>query len=69
MYTNKELKNIRIVIDFEKSLRKAFITVFPNILLDGCFFHYKKILWFKAMDLGLCKKHLIKETFFFHFFI
>jgi len=36
-------------------------------LLDGCFSHYTKILWSKARDLGLCKKHLIKETFFFIF--
>ena len=64
---NKELKNIRIVTDFEKSLRKAISTVFPYILLDGCFFHYMKILWSKARDFGLCKKHLIKETFFFIF--
>ena len=35
---NKELINIRIVTDFEKSLRKAISIVFPNILLDGCFF-------------------------------
>ena len=64
---NKELKNIRIVTDFEKSLRKAISKVFPNIILDGCFFHYTKILWSKAKELGLCKKKLIKETFFFIF--
>ena len=31
--------------DFENTLRKAIITIYPDSFLEGCFFHYVKALW------------------------
>lgn len=30
---------------FEIGLRNSIKEVFPNSILDGCFFHYTKLLW------------------------
>ena len=40
--------NIMIMSDFELSLRKAIIEMFPNFKLKGCYFHYIKNIWAKA---------------------
>ncbi len=66
---NKHLKNIRIVTDFEESLRKSIKLIFPECILDSCYFHYTKILWGKAKEIGLCKKRFSKETFFFYSYL
>ena len=34
--------NIMIMSDFELSLHKAIIEMFPNFKLKGCYFHYIK---------------------------
>ncbi len=52
----------KIIIDFEKSLQKSIKTNFPNLVIDGCYFHYVKLLWGKAKKLGLCKKEELKNT-------
>ena len=46
----------RIIIDFEKGLQKAVRLNFPNSIIDGCYFHFVKLLWSKSKKLGLCKK-------------
>lgn len=48
----------RIIIDFEKGLQKAVQKNFPNSIIDGCYFHYVKLLWNKAKLYGLCKKKI-----------
>ena len=53
---NKHLKNIRIVTDFEESLRKSIKLIFQECILDGCYFHYTKILWEKQKKLDYVKK-------------
>ena len=50
------------MIDFEKSLQNAVKNNFPNAIINGCYFHYVKLLWEKAKKLGLCKKNDIKYT-------
>ena len=58
-YKEKELK---FMMDFEKSSRKAIKSIFPESILLGCFFHFTKALWKKAKKEGLCKKLYMKET-------
>ena len=64
----KDLPN-RIMIDFEKPLQKAVKKNFPNIIIDGCFFHFSKLLWTKAITLGLCTKTKLKKTKLFIFIL
>ena len=50
--SSKELKikfeDVSFTCDFEKSLRKALIEIFPNSNIYGRYFHYVKALWKKA---------------------
>lgn len=52
----KDLKNIRIVTYFEESLRKYIKLIFPDCILDGCYFHFTKILWGKVKEIYHAKK-------------
>ena len=58
--TNKICK--RIMSDFEYALRNSIKINFPNSKLNGCYFHFIKILWEKAKKLSLCNKLMIKNT-------
>ena len=40
--------------DFEKASRNAFISIFPGIVIIGCWFHYTKAIYDKVQKLGLC---------------
>ena len=51
----------RIMCDFENSLRKSLKKNFPSSILNGCYFHFLKILWEKAKNLSLCNKSNIKN--------
>lgn len=42
-----------IMTDYEKALRRAIRTVFPNIQLMGCWFHFSKAIYKKAKSLNL----------------
>ena len=53
------------MMDFEPGLQNSIRYVFPKAKISGCFFHFAKILWGKAKEIGLCKKRFLKETFFF----
>lgn len=56
------------MMDFEKPLQKAVKYNFPNIIVDGCFFHFSKLLWTKAKGLGLCTKtKQKKQNYLFSF--
>ena len=48
--------------DFEKGLQKSIKKNFENSVIDGCYFHFVKILWAKAKNNGLCTKKYIKNT-------
>ena len=43
------------MMDFEKSLRNAFKKVFPEALVEDCYFHFSKAIWKKANRNGLRK--------------
>lgn len=60
-YKIENLPN-KYMLDFEKSLQNAVKNNFPNAIINGCYFHYVKLLWEKAKKLGLCKKNDIKYT-------
>ena len=53
-------KNIpdKVMVDFEKSLINVIKKNFPNSIVNGCFFHYIKLLWKKAKALSLCNKDI-----------
>ena len=51
-----------IMSDFECALRKSMKKFFPYSKLNGCYFHFVKILWEKAKQLSLCNKSKIKNT-------
>ena len=52
----------KFMVDFEKSLINSIKKNFPNATIDGCFFHYSKLIWTKARLLGLCTKDNLKMT-------
>ncbi|KAE9529659.1 hypothetical protein AGLY_011755, partial [Aphis glycines] len=41
------------IVDFEQSIHKAVLTVWPNIILRGCRFHLSQSWWRKIQNLGL----------------
>ena len=51
-YKIENLPN-KYMLDFEKSLQNAVKNNFPNAIINGCYFHYVKLLWEKAKKLGL----------------
>ena len=51
-----------IMVDFEKSLIKSIEKNFENTIIDGCYFHFIKLLWSKDKSLNLCKKDKLKNT-------
>ena len=55
--------------DFEIALRNSIKNSFPQAILDGCFFHYSKLLWKYAKRLGLCSKNNLKKTKLFIFLL
>ena len=50
------------MIDFEKPLQNAIKKNFPKAQVDGCYFHFVKLLWTKAKTLGLTTKNRLKIT-------
>ena len=50
------------MMDFEKSMIKAIKINFENARIDGCYFHYVKLLWSRAKKYGLCSQRMLKNT-------
>ncbi|XP_051176184.1 uncharacterized protein LOC127291231 [Leptopilina boulardi] len=48
-----------VLTDYENALKTALRNVFPNIILHGCWFHYKQALLRKALQLKL---HALLKT-------
>ena len=51
-----------IIADYEKALRNAVLNNFPDIKMEGCYFHYVKNLWSYAKKHSLCKKNILNKT-------
>lgn len=45
----------RLTFDFEKAAMNAFSSVFRQVTVNACFFHYSQSLWRKIQDVGLCR--------------
>jgi len=45
------------IVDFEQSIHKAVLTVWPNIILRGCRFHLSQSWWRKIQNLGLSSEY------------
>ena len=56
-----ELKINDAICDFEKGLQNAILIVFKNIKINGCLFHYLKILISKLKKYSLwsCNNKLL----------
>ena len=52
----------KFMLDFEKGLMNAVKKNFDDVKIDGCYFHFLKLLWTKAKNLGLCKVNKLKRT-------
>jgi hypothetical protein len=39
--------------DFEEAAVRGILSVFPNVAVKGCYFHFKKALMKKGKELGL----------------
>ena len=61
---NIELKDIpkKFMLDFEPGLQNAVKKIFKGVQINGCYFHYVKILWDHAKKYGLCTKDELKKV-------
>ena len=48
-------------VDFEEGLMKAISSVFPEVRLIGCLFHFKQAIWRTASNMGLKSETSIKD--------
>jgi len=48
-----QLNPRRIFMDFETAAQNAARTVFPGIMVKGCFFHYTQAIWRKTQQTGM----------------
>ena len=48
-----EAEHDQLMIDFERALRNAFSTAFPDMEISGCNFHFSQALEKKAVKLAL----------------
>ena len=58
----KSFEGVKIMTDFELSLRKSVKNNFEFCLLNGCYFHYCKSIWKKIKKLNLFKKNFRMNT-------
>lgn len=52
---------LKLITDFEQAAMNAISTVFPSVVLKGCYFHYTKNVWKKAKDLNLTKNTITRR--------
>ncbi|XP_068237065.1 uncharacterized protein [Palaemon carinicauda] len=50
---DNEIAPVSISCDYEKAFHNAFLSVFNNAEVLGCFFHLSQAVWRKIQDLGL----------------
>ncbi|CAF0969509.1 unnamed protein product [Brachionus calyciflorus] len=51
-----------VMADFEKASRHAIQYHFPNIIIKGCWFHFKQAIFRRAVRIGL-KQHYSKDEY------
>ncbi|XP_068205261.1 uncharacterized protein [Palaemon carinicauda] len=47
-----------VTLDFEKSDINAFMTVYPDANINGCFFHLSQSIWRKIQITGLSNSYI-----------
>ena len=63
---NMDIKKIPkyFMVDFEKGLQNAIKKNFKDVQVDGCFFHFSKLLWSKAEEFFYAKGKSLKKLKF-----
>ena len=62
LLTGHKKEEIPNHIMIERSIQKSIKTNFKDAIVNGCYFHYSKLLWNTAKKYGLCTKDKIKNT-------
>ena len=52
---NRKLE--KIVLDFDNALWRAIPHVFPDVLIQGCSFHWAQCVWRKIQQIGLAQAY------------
>lgn len=48
---------LRIIFDFEIGFITAFNEVFPGVIEQGCYFHFRKCIWQHVQEVGLKERY------------
>lgn len=54
---NPNLNPTTVLIDFELAIKNALETVFPGVIVSGCFFHFSQNIWRRVQASGLQERY------------
>ena len=49
------------IADFEVGLQNALVAAYPNIQIQGCFFHFGQSIWRRVQQVGLSRDYISNE--------
>jgi len=55
--TERRWRPVTVISDLEQASITAFVTEFPGITVQGCYFHFKQALWRAIQRLGLVNSY------------
>lgn len=55
-----------VMMDYEKAAMNAIKCEFPNVIINGCFFHLSQCVWRHIQEIGLSKKYKEDSEFALH---
>lgn len=54
--SNPNVNPNSVMMDYEKAAMNAVKCEFPNVIINGCFFHLSQCVWRHIQEIGLSKK-------------